>query len=666
MSKDAGVPEPGFGESYLTLGWQVTLGQDPRYWLSTDPKPGSQSPAELVRVPADGIGSHTAIIAQSGSGKSFFLGRIIEEVMLQTMAHCVIFDPNADFRKIREVEKPDLWEKADYDALERKGRLPHEATREDFMSRWVKVPIRIRTGVGVRGDDYERLQIWWPSLSMAFLAEDLEPINHSDLYHCHNFVKAFGDVFEVKYYGGGESKNFIEEAREIFERLGNLRKAKEDPRPVLSQEYSAPQMIKELTDRGYPLREDYIVFDGDVTISRSEIERRADRFIESALTVTDYVNDDVKRFYFGKAREYETAGIIRTSVQGRTWGRSLQARLDVIDLPSLPDPNTRLLAIGAVLATTWEQARYNWGRVLERNLQEDTRSPIFIVVDEAHNLIPNEARSKAAAALREQFRTIAAEGRKYGLFLILVSQRPDKLDPLVLSECENKAVMKLGSASVLNVTRKMLGLDDISPKLLEKCLEFEIGRALLVGRWSPEGPKIIYSATRRTVEGGRNLRADYWAVPPEVHELNLARDPKRAAIELKTKHPGIIFTAGRRTVEDEAKTMAAQVAKRRTWIADNYPESPVHRRLQDWVVQNPTALSEEEIARGLALIMTNFTDGERGQVSGHLVGMAFDIQPPATDTDKIKAEIKNLPHIERLLENIEGENSWHIQFKVEG
>ena len=44
--------------------------------------------------------------------------------------------------------------------------------------------------------------------------------------------------------------------------------------------------------------------------------------------------------------------------------------------------------------------------------------------------MPSEPRSRYEAIVREQFRTIAAEGRKYGLFLILVSQRVDKVDPL--------------------------------------------------------------------------------------------------------------------------------------------------------------------------------------------------------------------------------------------
>jgi DNA helicase HerA-like ATPase len=149
---------------------------------------------------------------------------------------------------------------------------------------------------------------------------------------------------------------------------------------------------------------------------------------------------------------------------------------------------------------------------LEKPSGEDERVPTFIVVDEAHNLIPKMPRSKLEAALREQFRTVVAEGRKYGLFLIVVSQRPDKLDSLILSECENRAVMRLRSVSVLELTKRTLGLDDLSQRLLEKCLDFETGRALLTGLWAPDAT-LIYGAARRTVEGGRNLRVEHWGRP---------------------------------------------------------------------------------------------------------------------------------------------------------
>ena len=97
------------GTSYLTLGWRVDSNLNPAYWLERDARPGGQQDSDLVRVAASALGCHTAIVAQSGSGKSFFVGRLIEELILATKARCVILDPNADFRRIGETVPEDRW-----------------------------------------------------------------------------------------------------------------------------------------------------------------------------------------------------------------------------------------------------------------------------------------------------------------------------------------------------------------------------------------------------------------------------------------------------------------------------------------------------------------------------------------------------------------------------
>src|SRR5256885_1572287 len=111
----------------LTLGWAVTMPRlDPRYWLLPDPRAGAQSNHDLVRIPAGSMGCHTAIVAQSGSGKSFFLGRLVEELLLASRARCIVFDPNADFRRVAEVVGNERWVEANYNMEAQSGFLPHE------------------------------------------------------------------------------------------------------------------------------------------------------------------------------------------------------------------------------------------------------------------------------------------------------------------------------------------------------------------------------------------------------------------------------------------------------------------------------------------------------------------------------------------------------------
>lgn len=130
--------------SKLILGWKVNSNLDPEYWLDRNQKPGLQDEEELITISSKVIANHTAILAQSGSGKSFFLGRLIEEIMVRTKANCIVLDPNADFTRARDVNEG-LWKSVEFDVRSGIGALPHEATREDFLSEWNDVTIKILT-----------------------------------------------------------------------------------------------------------------------------------------------------------------------------------------------------------------------------------------------------------------------------------------------------------------------------------------------------------------------------------------------------------------------------------------------------------------------------------------------------------------------------------------
>ena len=235
-------------KSKLVLGWQMDSKQEPKYWVGDEPKAGHQSPDDLVTVPADAIGSHTAIIAQSGSGKSFFLGRLIEEILVQTKARCIIFDPNADFRKIHEVENKSLWESPKYDRRKRRGKLPHESSREVFEKHWslVRKATRIKMGgdSSISGENYETLQLLWSSLSVEFLAEEVDPMLRSDLYHCHTFAHDLEILFRLNAYATEESPdNLIVETEKLFR---HARLPEGDFRSTLEEEFNVDEILNRL------------------------------------------------------------------------------------------------------------------------------------------------------------------------------------------------------------------------------------------------------------------------------------------------------------------------------------------------------------------------------------------------------------------------------------
>lgn len=120
------------------------------------------------------------------------------------------------------------------------------------------------------------------------------------------------------------------------------------------------------------------------------------------------------------------------------------------------------------------------------------RHPISLFCDEAHLYIPERINQDAAAELGlKNFERIAKEGRKYGVSLTVISQRPAEVNRTVLSQCNNFISLRLSNAEDQVVIKKLLpdnlaGLTDVLPVL-------DIGEALIVGDASLLPTRVIIS-----------------------------------------------------------------------------------------------------------------------------------------------------------------------------
>tara|TARA_R110002051_G_C8743565_1_gene499414 strand:- start:275 stop:2029 length:1755 start_codon:yes stop_codon:yes gene_type:complete len=110
----------------------------------------------------------------------------------------------------------------------------------------------------------------------------------------------------------------------------------------------------------------------------------------------------------------------------------------------------------------------------------ESRHPISLFCDEAHLYIPERASSNAGDAISVGiFERIAKEGRKYGVGLVVISQRPSEVNRTVLSQCNNVIAMRLTNGDDQSVIRRLLpdslgGFGDLLPIL-------DTGEALIVG-----------------------------------------------------------------------------------------------------------------------------------------------------------------------------------------
>ena len=141
--------------------------------------------------------------------------------------------------------------------------------------------------------------------------------------------------------------------------------------------------------------------------------------------------------------------------------------------------------------------------------RRDDRQPTLIVVDEAHNFVPADDTDNPVA---QGLMRIAAEGRKYGLWLILASQRPQKLHANVISQCDNLIVMKMSSH--LDIDHVAGAYGAVDRRMIQLATGFKSGSALVAGR-IVKSPTLMRFRRRKLPESGGDIALD-WSILPGV------------------------------------------------------------------------------------------------------------------------------------------------------
>jgi DNA helicase HerA-like ATPase len=347
-------------------------------------------PSELD---AGGFDRHTFLVGQSGSGKSYSLGLVLEQLALRTGLRIVILDPNSDFARFRE-----LRDDAD----------------PDVAARWRELAgsFAILTAKG-EGDDRLCLRLGDLPANLQGAVLQLDPVADREEY--------------------GALRELIATAR--------------------------PESLEELASTDTP-------------------EARA-----LSLRIANLGTAELGIWARG---------------QGRTALDALadeSVRCLVIDLGSLETPQEQSLVATAVLDRLWSLRK--------------GRSPVLLVIDEAHNVCPASPAGPLTALSTETAVQIAGEGRKFGLHLLVATQRPAKVHENVLSQCDNLILMRMNSPGDAAIVRDTFGF--APPGLVGRATSFGLGQALVAGKIASH-PSLIRFGRRATREGGGDVGAD-WAAP---------------------------------------------------------------------------------------------------------------------------------------------------------
>jgi len=125
--------------------------------------------------------------------------------------------------------------------------------------------------------------------------------------------------------------------------------------------------------------------------------------------------------------------------------------------------------------------------------------PMMLIIEEAHNYCPQQGSALSTKALA----TIASEGRKFGLGLMVISQRPAKIDKNVLSQCGTQIILKVTNPNDLKAIAA--SVEGLTGGMIDEVQTMPIGMGMVVGA-GIEAPLLVAVRPRESRHGGAGVR----------------------------------------------------------------------------------------------------------------------------------------------------------------
>jgi len=156
-----------------------------------------------------------------------------------------------------------------------------------------------------------------------------------------------------------------------------------------------------------------------------------------------------------------------------------KSNITVIDLSGVPF-EVLSITVSLISRLVFDFA-FHYSKLKHSN-NEKNDIPFMIVCEEAHNYIPKSGGAEYKAS-KKSIERIAKEGRKYGLSLMVVSQRPSEVSDTIFSQCNNFVALRLTNINDQNYIKNLLpnnanSITDILPTL-------SAGECLVVGDATP-------------------------------------------------------------------------------------------------------------------------------------------------------------------------------------
>ena len=389
------------------------------------------------------VTEHLAVLAMTGSGKSYTVGRIIERLVAEMNGTVVVFDVHGEYGKA--FEKGEIHFNNNFDYIE------DEKERESILKIQENLSKMLNAGGGIK--------VYTPQL---------DSFDYKYSAKNHHLALQF-DRFDMD---------------DLSSILPGLTEAQERVLDVAIRYWKAkynnpPRDIQDLTyllsdERGL---EELKSWDN---LTEGEAKALNNRSAAVASMKLTRVINEAKSFYTRAIGEptdiYEMIG-----EKGKSVGR-----LVIIDLQGLSDDAKQIIT--ALISSEIMRAASDKKRQIR---------PCFLVYEEGHNFAPAGIPSISKKIIKK----IAAEGRKFGTGFAIISQRPSKLDPDVTSQCNTIITMRLKNPDDQRFVARTS--DMFSSSDIEELPSLSTGEALINGRSIP-APLLVKVGTKALIHGGES------------------------------------------------------------------------------------------------------------------------------------------------------------------
>jgi len=543
---------PSVGDSVMLPTQQqlrsiVESGVNRRVKIGTSPLAGNAD----VRVDPDRLfGRHLAVLGNTGSGKSCSVAGLIrwsleaaQQVQKMPNARFIVLDPNGEYKrafsKDKDVLKPRLF-KMEPEEDEKTLQVPLwfwnslEWSSFTLASGRAQRPLlrralrEIKSGQAVKheeSDEEKKLRLRrYISSNLVSIRRDLNNGYIKTEESKFGFrLKAIQDDLKSKVLEFPEYKDFLNNIiRKIKNALSATYKTfeKNGEKVEYYRAFTEAQ-VKEIIDSlnnllktlGGLIYQEGPSEDVPINFTGTDFADHLQILSEEA-SVTQYLDFLIMRIRTMLSDSRMSAISSGQDLTLEKWltdyiggDKSEKGCLTVIDLSLVPSEIVHIVT--AVIARMVFEALQRY-----RKLNSDHKVlPTVLVMEEAHTFIKRykeDAENKDAATVCCQvFERIAREGRKFGLGLLLSSQRPSELSTTVLSQCNSFLIHRLSNDRDQDLVHRFV--PDNLEGLLRELPLLPSQNAILLG-WASELPVLVRMNDLPKDQQPRSDDPDFWGV----------------------------------------------------------------------------------------------------------------------------------------------------------